>query len=171
MFKISFIFVKMLAIFLLLMAAARNHEAAEVNCEKVDRFEKSEKCCYLDSTTIINEVNLTFGGLEIPDVDAILFEYNRKIQLLPVNVYKKFPNLEFYLARNAAIKEVSSANFERLSNLKVLNLRANQLYFIPNRCFEGLIKLSEIYLSKGTIRKVFAFVIYESFQEKTKSRQ
>lgn len=124
-------------------------KAAEITCEKFDGFDKYKKCCFLNVTTTIGANTISLAGLENPDVDAILFHNNKKVQFLPVQVHKQFPNLETYLARNASVREISALNFERLINLKFLNLRANQIEFIPNYCFEGLIRLEEIFLGKS----------------------
>lgn len=61
-----------------------------------------------------------------------------------VQVCEKYPNVEVYLAPNASIKEISALNFERLSNLKLLDLRRNQIKFIPDNCFQGLTQLYKI---------------------------
>lgn len=139
----------MLAIGLVfLVAASGTLEAAEINCEKVDRFDTFKKCCYLNSMTAISSIDSNVAGLENFNVDAILFNGNRKIKYLPINVSKKFPNLETFLAKNAFVKEISALNFERLSKLKFLDLRENQIKFIPDYCFEDLIKVNTILLSK-----------------------
>lgn len=134
-------------VLVLLVITACGLQAAEIKCEKIDHFEKSEKCCYLDLSTNVSARDVIISETETSEIDAILFNYNRRIQHLPIRVYKIFPNLEFYFARNAAVKQVSALNFEKLTNLKVINLRANQISFVPNHCFDGLIKLNEIYLS------------------------
>lgn len=132
--------------------------AAEINCERIDQLNTYKKCCFLNATTEIIETGATLAGLENSDVDAILFEFNRKIQFLPVNVYRIFPKLEFYLARNASVKEITALNFRQLTSLKVLELRFNQIEFIPNDCFEGLEQLIELGLSKKLmLRSVKSF--------------
>lgn len=141
---------EMLALtFVIFFTAVIELKAAEINCEKFDHFDKYKRCCFLNATTTIGANTITMAGLENPDVDAILFQNNRNIQFLPVKVHKQFPNLETYLARNASVREISALNFERLINLKFLNLRANQIEFIPNYCFEGLIRLEEIFLGQS----------------------
>lgn len=138
----------MLAIVLVfLMVAAAKLENIEINCERIDRFGSVEKCCYLNDTTVIVDINVTLGGLEIADVHGISFVQNKKIQRLPVKIYKKIPNLVFYWISSASIKEISALNFEKLLTLEVLDLSDNQIEFIPDYCFQGLSKLSKIDLS------------------------
>lgn len=139
----------MLAIVLvLLVAAAAKLEAVEIDCEKKDRYKMFAKCCYLNETTVINSSNVSMGGLEMADLTGFFLNNNKKIQFLPVDVYKKFPNLEFYSASEAGIKEISALNFKRLSSLMFLDLSRNQIEFIPDECFHGLFRLSKLRLSK-----------------------
>lgn len=142
------------------VVAAGTLEAVEIPCEKVESFERFKRCCYLRETAI-NDANVTVAGLENSDVDAIVFADNEKIEFLPVNVYKKFPNLEGFLASDAAVKKISALNFGRLSNLKLLDLSSNQIEFIPDNCFQGLIKLYKINLSKVIHYLVNLLIIFE----------
>lgn len=137
----------MLAIGLMLFVAATSElKAIEINCEKIDRFARFAKCCYLNETTLISAVNVTFAGLENLEVQTILFDWNEKIEFLPIKVYKKFPNLEVYSAKFDLVKEISALNFEQLSNLRLLDISWNQIGFIPDDCFQGLTKLYKINL-------------------------
>lgn len=167
------------AVSLLLVVAARNfvteacngpvQTAAEIRCEKIILFDLSKKCCYLNSTTKINEIHTTLADLESFEVDAILFDNNKKIEFLPVKIYKKFPNLESYLARNTSVKEISALTFEKLSSLKLLDLRENEIESIPNLCFDDLIKLNLLRLGTiiSNIRKIFVKPVF--LQVTTKS--
>lgn len=141
--------------FLLILASSSQLEAAEINCEVVYRYKRFEKCCYFDRDIVIDALNVTIAGLENSDVEAIQFSGNEKVEFLPVNVYKNYPNLEVYLAGFAAVKEISAFNFARLLNLKSLDLKNNAIKFIPHDCFQGLTKLNQIDLSTNlTITKL-----------------
>lgn len=137
----------MLVIVLVFLGAAITLEAAEINCEKVESLNiYFGNGCYLDVTTVISEINSTIADVENSDVRVVLFEDNKNIHFLPVNIYKTFPNLETFAARNAAIKEISALNFKRLTNLNYLDLAFNQIKSIPNNCFYGLSELRQIFL-------------------------
>lgn len=131
-----------------LVAAAVKLEAVKITCEKIERCNSVAKCCYLDETTVINVTKVTMDDRKMGDVHGIFFDENKNIQFLPVNIYNKFPNLRLYSASTANIKEVSALNFKKLSILKVLDLEGNQIKFIPDDCFQGLLRLHEINLSK-----------------------
>lgn len=140
---------RMLIIILLIcVAVTGTTEAAGINCEKIGRSVANKNACYLNSTTIIVASKVRFAGPKNSNVDAILFDNNVDLQFLPVNIYEKFPNLERISGESAAVKAISSMNFERLLKMKFLNLKANRIEFIPNDCFEGLLNLIEINLCK-----------------------
>lgn len=124
-----------------ILASASRLEAVEIACEKIDHYQRFDKCCHFNEVTVIDAANVTIAGLENSEVQAMAFSDNKNIKFLPVSVYTKFPTLEFYLAQNAAIKEISALNFEKLSNLKVLDLSIKEIEFISDDCFQGLRKL------------------------------
>lgn len=134
------------AILVILTASAIKLEAAEISCEAIGGLQFFGNCCYLDETTVISEFNVKIANVENSDVRVIYFEHNKRIQFLPVSIYRNFPNLETYFARNASIKEISALNFKRLVNLKYLDLTSNQIEIVPNHCFKGLSELSVINL-------------------------
>lgn len=162
-----------IAIIFLFAASAGKLEAAKVSCEKFDSILFYKKLCFFNGTTVIGFVNTTVADLENSDVDGIVFESNKKINFLPVNVYKKFPNLVTYGARNASIKEISTMNFDRLTRLAYLDLRANEIKFVPNSCFEGLFELKELFLGTKATNYLDLSSFYFQFfpQETTEFRQ
>lgn len=135
------------------MATAAQIGSAEVSCEYNYRCVKNYKCCLLTSATVISANNVTIGGLENSEIGGIAFHNNKKIQFLPVNVHKKFINLKYYMASDAAVKEISAVNFQRLFELRYLDLQNNQIEFIPNFCFDGLIMLNQILLGNKNFIK------------------
>lgn len=147
----QFFFTEMLAIAFIFFVAAGKLAAIEISCERVDRFDTFQKSCYLNETTEIRAVNVTVNGLENSEIETIIFDYNKKIRFLPLKVYKKYPNLKQFLARRAAVKQISALNFEKLLSLKILSLLGNEIEFIPNDCFQGLTQLQELFLSKISV--------------------
>lgn len=142
----------MLAVALLFfVSVTAKLEASEINCEKVVCFDRFEKCCFLNGATVISEDSVTIADLENSGVQAVLFSFNQKIEYFPVNVYKKFPNLEVFLARRNTVKKISASNFQGLSNLKFLDLQENQIEIIPDDCFQGLIKVQKINLRNESL--------------------
>lgn len=124
-------------------------EAVEISCEEIDLSPTFGTCCYLNEVTVISAENVTFATAENLEVDTILLKKNKRIKFLPVEVSKKFPNLEAIHAGFASIRKISGVNFAGLSSLKWLDLSFNLIEFIPDDCFEGLKKLQNINL--GTL--------------------
>lgn len=123
-------------------------EEVNINCETRVSSEKLQSYCYLNETTMISADNVELLDNKIFDVNAIIFDYNKKIEFLPINVYKSFPNLKTYYASQASIKNITSSNFKRLLKLKLLDLSRNQIEIIPEDCFQGLNQLQKICLGK-----------------------
>lgn len=121
-------------------------EAAEINCTRIEHKTRYKIYCRLDNNTVINEDNVTFAGLENSEVNRIVFDKNQDIKLLPVKVYEKFPNVIEYWAQWIGLKKISALNFEKLWNLKILQLGFNKIEFIPDDCFANLNKLFKIAL-------------------------
>lgn len=138
----------MIAIVLVFLVAAVSVKAVEINCETSRRYQKVESCCFLNGTTEIREENVEFGGLENFSVNVILLDGNQKIEFLPVNIFKKFSNLEIYLARRVSIKKVLALNFVGLVKLRLLDLSYNEIEFVPDECFQDLKSVEVISLSK-----------------------
>lgn len=141
----------MFEVVLVFIFAVKIIEAAEISCEKIDSFERFETCCYFNEATMINISDASFAGHENSDVSALLIANNRKVEFLPTDIYKKFPNLEVYFAKGTSVKKISSQNFARLTNLRLLDLSMNELEVIPDDCFQGLTRLYKIDLSKDPL--------------------
>lgn len=143
----------MLAVVLVfLMAVTGKLKATEIDCEMIEPIARFEKCCYLNEAAEISEANVTFAGVVNPDVEAIQLRGNKNIEFLPVDVYKKFPNLEVYMAKSASVKQISALNFAKLPKLRLLNLQGNQIEFIPDDCFQGLTRLYKIDLRNESLQ-------------------
>lgn len=139
----------MILIALLLMVAVPKLNATQVNCENIESSPGvTGKRCYMNSTTSINVADVTLADLINFDVDGLMFDFNKQIEFLPVEVYKVFPSLAVLAAENCSLREISARNFEKLSSLIFLDLRGNYLKTIPNYCFDGLVKLSHLLLGE-----------------------
>lgn len=122
-------------------------DSKEVFCERYRDFDLYETC-YMDTNTIIDSDNFVVGDLKDEDVGAVISNRNKKIEYLPLQIYKQFPNLYLYLASECAIKQISKENFEKLNRLTVLNLAHNQIQKIRADTFVGVPSLSNVLLSE-----------------------
>lgn len=100
--------------------------------------------CYVTSNTI-NDPDCTTVRT---DIKAFSVEGQRGITALPIDISKRFPNLEIYDAGSCSITSVSKANFAKLSKLRKLWLGFNQITAIAVDVFEDLTSLDYLAIGK-----------------------
>lgn len=88
-------------------------------------------------------------------VETISLAYNKRIEFLPDNIYKTYPNLKSYDAAACAIRNISKANFVNLQKLSSITLDGNLIERIDANVFDGLNLLQEIFLSIITCSVIF----------------
>lgn len=120
--------------------------STEINCEKIEQG-NDVKLCYLDKTTSINS-NDTAIATKDDSVKGIFMQYNEKIRYLPVQVHKKFANLQKYFAAECSIQAISKANFEKLTKLQEIWLTTNEITSVKSDTFQGLSSLKIIKLGE-----------------------
>lgn len=106
--------------------------------------------CNVKNTTTISSPDSRFRAPRNKTVTWISFTNNSNIEYLPERLYLSFPNLNSYFARNCSIKEISDANFVNLPHITLIDVSLNFIESIPSQAFDGLVKLSLIYLSEST---------------------
>lgn len=142
-----------LIVCLLAFAFSKSY-AADVSCERIEKSSVEGQYCFMVDNTTIVDADVTLADPENNDVTGLFFNSNKKIEFLPVEVYKNFPNLRVYPAHYCSIREISARNFGELQNLLFIDLRGNQLKSIPNYCFSGLSKLSKLLLGKSLQQEI-----------------
>lgn len=125
--------------------------AEEVTCELT--FVRgwslgSLKTCSMQESTVIDAPLVRILSNRDESVKALTFEENKKISFLPLETFKKFPNLNAYAAWGCSIKIVQKEHFQNLINLMLINLAGNQIEIIYSDTFEGLTKLKEFYIRR-----------------------
>lgn len=121
-------------------------------CESVTPFYSSGEWCFLNGTTVIDKKDEIFHFMLDQSVDGLFFNENKKIEYLPVAVYRSFPNLIEYQANDCSIKEISRKNFEKLYKLNYIRLHFNQIEKITSDTFADLPLLRGIALSELSIK-------------------
>jgi Leucine-rich repeat (LRR) protein len=138
----------LLSLFTLTIEANSKSLTCESIEDKTATCVKLRKSCLMKKTTEIDEHGFSMASPQDESIERITFSYNKKVQFLPENIDKVFPNLAVYDASSCAIKEISTPNFINLSKLSIISLDGNLIERIERGTFEGLIGLTEIYLSK-----------------------
>lgn len=142
------------AILILSFVAFYETEAGEVSC----RLTKAQmhhydgvvtpNQCYMDETKTIDAPGFTFLNERNETIQGLEFFHNDKIQFLPERIAEKFPNLNFYDAMYCRVKKVSKINFQGLFKLTYVYLSYNKIEKLASDTFEDSIALKLLQLSK-----------------------
>jgi Leucine rich repeat len=140
--------------FALTLALFQNVQAKQVQCERAGDlywsydFIGTAKTCFMQGTTVINEIGSTFSTTPDASMVGLNFEGNKNIEYLPENIAETFPNLLGYDAWKCSIKIIFKAMFKNMNKLKVLSLQNNQIERISSDTFEDLVSLKYLWLRK-----------------------
>lgn len=107
-----------------------------------------QKTCIMEKRTRINSADFTIASSLNENVGGLRFNLNKKVSFLPIDVYKKFPNLVGYSAQFCSIKLIRRENFINLAKLKSLWLNRNLISEIPTNTFDDLESLQYLGLCK-----------------------
>lgn len=152
-------------VFATLIFNACSKEAKHVHCESVghENFDSlgNLTVCYMNDLTIINSSNYKISTPKDQTVQGLRLNGNKKILFLPLETYKKFPNLLGYYAYECSIKKLRKEDFLNLDQLKHIIMFKNQIEMIYSDTFEGLTSLQRIDLGKVQrfiFRRKFIFI-------------
>lgn len=106
------------------------------------------KSCFVTAFASIKKRDYKIQDEESEDVQTIDFQGNKNVSFLPIKVFRKFPNLESYLAGECNVGEISQVNFENLFHLRELNLQGNRIETVQRDTFMFLCSVRRINLSK-----------------------
>lgn len=105
------------------------------------------RSCFVSSSVLIGTKNYEIEDKSSEEVQSIDFQAKKNVRFLPIEVYRKFPNLEAYIAERCNVSEIVQANFEDLFHLRELNLRGNKIETMRRDTFMFLVSVRKIYLS------------------------
>lgn len=139
-------------------------EANQVPCEK---FESASliilddlKTCFMYGSTVIDKPNFEISSEKDETVQGLRLNSNKKIHYLPLDAYKKFPNLLGYDGHDCSVKFIMKANFHDLNNLRVIYMSRNKISTIFSDTFEGLSSLELINLGEVIIKSHIFLLIW-----------
>lgn len=116
-------------------------------------------CCVLEYGTVIDAPDFIFAAdTNYTNIETLFIDNQQSIDFLPVLVHEKFPILKKYVVFNTPVKKISKRNFEKMYELKELELNRNQIEVIRSNTFEDLTKLEQIFVGMNLFRRIF-FVI------------
>ncbi|KAL7016888.1 hypothetical protein ACKWTF_010182 [Chironomus riparius] len=108
----------------------------------------------INSNSEIPNDNMEISLSKSECVKGFYSSNNKNIKYLPVNVYKKLPNLVGYSMRNAMVKSISYKNFENLKELQLIDLFDNHLSTISNDTFKDTTELKKIILEDNLLKSI-----------------
>lgn len=110
---------------------------------------------YLDSTTIIDNINYPIKFERNLKVKSLQTKNNQKIEFLPILVDEKFPNLVVYKVKNCNVQKVVNENFNNLNKLEILELPANKIDHIAENSFKSLVNLKILNLNNNKLQNLY----------------
>lgn len=119
------------------------------------------KQCFMDYVSSVDRDDFVIPGHKDESIKAVYMKNNSNIEFLPVQIYRKFPNLLQYSMINCELSEIFKKNFEHLNQLQLLDLSDNRIEIIRSDTFEGLSRLENIFLSKLKFITVYKYVYAE----------
>lgn len=126
--------------------------------------------CLLNQTVSITKNNTRFST----DYKAkgLYMKFNRNISLLPIDIYKAFPELIVIDATYCTIKAIGPSNFMNLKSMRFLWLGGNLITNIPKGTFKGLVSLYNLDLREFSsfLKDKSKFISSNLSQDQTSSR-
>lgn len=130
---------------------------ADVLTRSSGHFETSERCHHLynckryeqffvSTEAIFETPRVDISCLRSEDVNWFDISENKNVQYLPMNVFRKFPNLEIYYAFKSGVLKINKNNFYGAEKLQGLWLDHNEINTIESGSFNELKSLKWLYL-------------------------
>lgn len=146
---------RFLLILVALLLAKYSNGFGHVPCETICPFNwglNKWNSCLMILETVIDEPNYEISSRKNETIQGLTFNANKKIFFLPLEAFKKFPNLLGYSAYECSIKSIVKENFQNLNKLTVIYLHKNQIETILSDTFEGLSSLQDIFLGNFSFK-------------------
>ncbi|KAL7016874.1 hypothetical protein ACKWTF_010173 [Chironomus riparius] len=109
---------------------------------------------WINGNVEISSKNVEISAKQSEFIKAINFRNNKKIEFLPIKVYKKLQNLNVFQAFNCAVQEVKYENFQNLAELQLVSLASNEISNIPKDTFKDLSNLKHLELRMNNIQTI-----------------
>jgi hypothetical protein len=127
--------------------------SSRISCFSINPNEKwnfvgVQKTCAMNTNLVLNSTIPIFSGPKDETITGLHFRKNRKVSILPQRVHETYPNLVVYGAESCSVKEIAREHFEKLTQLRRLNLESNQIFEVKQGVFDDLIAMEYIGLSE-----------------------
>lgn len=119
--------------------------ARSVKCEQ---FRDFAKLCLMNNFTVLDTNDITVTSTR-NEIEEMVFTGNRNVKFLPILVYQTWPNMREITAYGCSIQNISRSNFDKLNQMRRLQLENNQIEIIKSDTFRDLVRLESLNLGKG----------------------
>lgn len=129
--------------------------SVEIPCEKTGNNQWPiqtgvKRTCFMNKRTAISHYDTTIASAKDDCIEGLFFSKNKKINYLPLSVYKIFPNLVVYDAGECSVKAVSKKHLKGLAKLEKIWISSNLLQTLTGDVFDDLVSLKWLHLSEKT---------------------
>lgn len=145
---------------------------ADILTRSSGHLESSERCHHLHYCNYYEQFLLsTEAVFETPRVDVSCdtstdvtwfdISENKNVKFLPLNVFRKFPNLKIYYAFKSGVMEIHQNNFFGAGKLQGLWLDHNEIATIESGSFDELQALKWLYLGFNKLTTLDAHIFHK----------
>lgn len=120
----------------------------------MDEFFDHTKFVFCTAFHIIDGEDFDVGSEVDNAVEVFGVTTDTKLNFLPRDVGKKFPNLDSYSATECGLKIIRSHYFKGMKKLKTLDLSENDISTIEPGAFKDLKKLDQLHLQNNAIESL-----------------
>lgn len=144
---------------------------ADILTRSSGKVEKSERChhfvhCkhyeqfFVSAEAIFDTPLVDISCLKSEDVKWFEISENKNVKYLPMNVFRKFPNLEIYYAFKSGVVKINKNNFYGAEKLRGLWLNHNEIETIHGGSFDELKSLKWLYLGFNKLTSLDAYLFH-----------
>lgn len=113
-----------------------------------------ELTCFFENIQADNETQFSFVSDRYTLSYKCVGFVNSTISVLPLDLFKRFPNIEIFYGSNLGLKSISRSFFESANKLLDLYLAGNNLTQLENFLFYGAINLKRVVLADNQITQI-----------------
>lgn len=131
-----------------------------VRCHHIHYCDQYEQFMMTNETIITTQPSVISTAVK-EEVDWFDISENKNVKFLPINVFRKFPNLKIYYAFKSGIVGVYKNNFYGGKNLQGLWLDHNEIVAIESKSFDELSSLKWLYLGFNKLTTIDAQLLFK----------
>lgn len=113
-----------------------------------------ELTCFFENIQADNETQFSYVQDRYTLAYKCLGFVNSTLSILPIDLFKRYPNIEVFYGNNLGLKSISRSFFESANKLLDLYLSGNNITQLENFLFYGAINLRRVFLGNNQISEI-----------------